>query len=213
MKLYNYYRSSASYRVRIGLALKGLSYDYVAVNLVKDGGYQHSEEHRARNLMEQVPVLEVEDHGKTVLLAQSVSILEYIDERYPEPAFLPSDPLGRAAVRRCVEIVNSGIQPLQNLSVLGELKKLGGDEKGFARKANERGLTALEAEAKKGGGAFLVGDKITLADIFLVPQMYSARRLDVDLAPYPNLVRIDQSLIAMSVIAAAHPERQPDAAA
>ena len=211
MKLYNYYRSSASYRVRIGLALKGLSYEYVAVNLVKHGGEQHSDEHRTRNLMEQVPVLEIEDHGRTVLLTQSVSILEYIDERYPEPAFFPSDPLSRAAVRKCVEIINSGIQPLQNLKALEEIRKLGGDEKAFARGANERGLAALESEAEKSSGAFLVGDKLTLADIFLVPQMYSARRLNVDVAPFPNLVRIDQTVLAIPALAAAHPERQPDA--
>jgi maleylpyruvate isomerase len=212
MKLYGYFRSSASYRVRIGLALKGLAYDYVAVNLIKDGGEQHGDDHRARNLMEQVPVLELEDGGRAVLLTQSVAILEYLDERFPEPPLMPKDPLARAAVRRCVEIVNSGIQPLQNLLVMREIKRAGGDDKGFARAANERGLAALEHEARTHGGDFMVGGALTLADVFLAPQMFSARRLGVDVAAYPTLVRVDEALAKHPAFAAAHPDRQPDAA-
>jgi maleylacetoacetate isomerase len=211
MKLYSYFRSSASYRVRIGLALKGVAYEYAAVNLVKSGGEQHGDEHRGRNPMEQVPVLELEDGGRTIRLAQSVSILEYLDERYPEPPLMPKDPLARAAVRRSVEIINSGIQPLQNLSVMGEIKRLGGDDKAFARTANERGLAALEVEAATHGGAFLVGNTITLADVFLVPQMFSARRLGVDVSSFERLVRIDAELTKLPAFAAAHPAQQPDA--
>jgi maleylpyruvate isomerase len=211
MKLCSYYRSSASYRVRIGLSLKGLAFEYVPVDLIKNGGEQHSAPHIRRNRMGQVPVLEWEEGGKTVRLTQSVAILEYLDERHPEPPFFPRDPLARAAVRRAVEIVNSGIQPLQNLHVMAEIKRLGGDDQAFARAANERGLTALEDEAMSGDGAFLIGDSLTLADIFLVPQMYSARRLGVDLSPYPKIVRIDDMLTRMPAIAAAHPDRQPDA--
>ena len=211
MKLYNYARSSASYRVRIGLSLKGLPFEYVPVHLLKDGGEQHSESHMRRNRMGQVPVLEWEEGGKTIELTQSVAILEYLDECHPEPPFLPREPLARAAVRRSVEIVNSGIQPLQNLRLMSEINRLGGDGQAFARAANERGLAALEHEAESGGGVFLVGDSLTLGDIFLVPQMYSARRLNVDLSPYPNIVRIDDMLARMPAIAAAHPDRQPDA--
>ncbi|MDP9001150.1 MAG: maleylacetoacetate isomerase [Myxococcota bacterium] len=211
MRLYSYYRSSASYRVRIGLSLKGLAFEYVPVNLVNSGGEQHSEAHKRKNPMEQVPVLEWEEEGRTVCLAQSVAILEYLDERYPDPPLFPRDPLERAAVRRSVEIVNSGIQPLQNLSVLTEIKRLGGDARAFARAANERGLAALESEAATFGGAFTIGENVTLADVFLVPQMYSARLLGGDLSACPNIVRIDDKLTRMPAIAAAHPDRQPDA--
>jgi maleylpyruvate isomerase len=211
MKLYNYCRSSASYRVRIGLSLKGIAFEYVPVHLTRDGGEQHSESHIRRNRMGQVPVLEWEEGGRTIELTQSVAILEYLDERHPEPPFFPRDPLARAAVRRLVEIVNSGIQPLQNLFLMAEIKRLGGDDRGFARAANERGLAALEHEAARSGSAFLIGDGLTLADIFLVPQMYSARRLGVDLSPYPTIVGIDDRLTRMPAVAAAHPDRQPDA--
>lgn len=212
MKLYGYFRSSASYRVRIGLGLKGLSYDYVPVNLVREGGEQFSEEHRARNLMQQVPVLELDDGGATIQLTQSVAILEYLDERYPEPRLLPTDRLDRAHVRRAVEIVNSGMQPLQNLSLLKEIARLGGDDKAFARAANERGLAALEVLAKARAGRFFLGDTPSMADVFLVPQMFGARRFKADLAPFPTLVRIDEALSKIPAVAAAHPDRQPDAA-
>jgi maleylpyruvate isomerase len=219
MKLYSYFRSSASYRVRIGLGLKGLTYEYVAVNLVKDGGEQFGDAHRARNRMEQVPVLVVDDPsagggaaGDTqVELTQSVAILEYLEERYPEPRLLPANRLERAYVRKAVEIVNSGIQPLQNLSMLRALTKLGADERAFAKAANERGLAALEIEAKARAGRFFLGDSPTLADVFLVPQMFGARRFDVDLTAFPTLVRIDEALSKIPAVAAAHPDRQPDA--
>jgi len=211
VRLYSYFRSSASYRVRIGLALKGLAYEYVAVNLVKDGGEQHDDAHRTKNPMEQVPVLELDDGGHKVLLTQSVAILEYLDERHPTPPFFPKEPIARSAVRRAVEIVNSGIQPLQNLRVMQEIKTLGGDSVAFARDANERGLGALEAEATRSTGAYLVGDQISLAEVFLVPQMFSARRLGVDVSKYPRLVQIDEALATHPAFIAAHPDRQPDA--
>lgn len=213
MKLYGYFRSSASYRVRIGLGLKGLSYEYVPVNLVRDGGEQHGDAHRARNRMEQVPVLVVEEDGQVFDLTQSVAILEYLDERYPEPKLLPGDRKQRALIRRAVEIVNSGIQPLQNLSMLQEISRLGGDDKAFAKAANERGLAALEVEAKANAGQFFFGDAPTMADVFLVPQMFGARRFKVDLTPFPTLVRIDEALAKIPAVAAAHPDKQPDAAA
>ncbi len=212
MKLYSYFRSSASYRVRIGLGLKGLTYEYIPVNLVRDGGEQFGEAHRARNRMEQVPVLVTEENGVTIELTQSVAILEYLDERYPEPRLLPADRLARAYVRRAVEIVNSGIQPLQNLSIMREVARLGGDDKAFARAANERGLAALEIEAKARAGRFFLGDTPTMADVFLVPQMFGARRFKVDLTPFPTLVRIDEELAKIPAVAAAHPDKQPDAA-
>jgi len=214
MKLWGYWRSSASYRVRIGMALKGLSYEYLPVHLVKDGGAQHGEAHRQRNLMEQVPVLELEsesERGVTVQLTQSVAILEYLNERFPEPPLLPSCAYLRARVRKCVEIINSGVQPMQNLLLMAELKRLGGDPIAFARTANERGLAALEAESSAAGGPFTIGDALSLADVFLVPQIYSARRFKVDLTPYPHITGVADRLDQLPAFAGAHPDKQPDA--
>jgi maleylpyruvate isomerase len=212
MKLYGYWRSSASYRVRIGLGLKGLSYEQVAVHLVKEGGAQHSAEHKALNPMEQVPVLELEhEPGLTVRLTQSVAILEYLDERYREPPLMPSCAYLKARIRKCVEIVNSGIQPLQNLTLMNELKRLGGDPIAYAKLANERGLAALEAEASDAGGPFTIGDALSLADVFLVPQIYSAKRFKVDLSAYPFVAAVAARLDELPAFAAAHPDKQPDA--
>lgn len=211
MKLWGYWRSSASYRVRIGLNLKGLAYEHVAVHLIKEGGVQHSAEHKARNPMEQVPVLELEDAGKLIRLTQSVAILEYLDERFPDPPLMPKDAALRARVRKCVEIVNSGIQPLQNLTLMNELKRLGGDPIAFAKLANERGLAALEAEASDAGGTFTIGSALSLADVFLVPQIYSAKRFKVDLSAYPFIAGVAARLDELPAFAAAHPDNQPDA--
>ncbi len=212
MRLFSYFRSSASYRVRIALNLKGLAFEYVPVHLLKDGGAQHSESYRQKNPMEQVPLLEIEhEPGLTVELTQSVAIMEYLEERFPAPPLLPKCSYLRARVRKCVEIVNSGIQPMQNLTTMAEIKRLGGDAQAFARGANERGLSALLAESKDAGGPFTVGGELSLADVCLVPQIYSARRFGVELAPYSWLVEIADRLNAMPAFAAAHPDVQPDA--
>ncbi len=211
-RLYGYWRSSSSYRVRIALAMKHVAYETVPVHLIKDGGEQHEDAFKAKNPMEQVPLLEIEhEPGLVVELTQSVAILEYLEERFPEPRLLPSCAYLRARVRKCVEIVNSGIQPMQNLSMLKTLSSLGGDAQAFARQANERGLAALEAEALDAGGSFTIGDSPTLADVCLVPQMYSARRFQCDMTRFPRLVEIDARLAEISEVASAHPDRQPDA--
>lgn len=210
MKLHGYWRSSSSYRLRIALGLKGLSFEHAGVHLVE--GQQQAPEFVAKNPLAQVPVLEIEDEGQTLLLTQSVAILEYLEERFPEPRLLPEGRVARAEVRRAVEICNSGIQPLQNLSVLRTLKKLGADEQAFGREANERGLAALEAVAARAGGAYLVGDVPTLADVCLVPQLFSARRFGVDVTRFARLVAVDTRCAAIDAFAAAHPDRQPDRA-
>ena len=212
MRLYNYFRSSASYRVRIGLEVKGLSFEYVPIHLLKDGGDQHKPSYKAElNAMAQVPVLEVADEGGALVrLTQSVAILEYLNERWPDPPLLPKEAVARARVRSCVEIINSGIQPLQNLGTMAEVRRLGGDDKAFAREANNKGLVALEAEAKRFSGEYLVGDALTLADVFLVPQMFGARRFQADLSLTPTLVALDQRLCELAPFQKAHPERQPD---
>lgn len=212
MKLYSYWRSSCSWRVRIGLNLKGLAYTYEAVHLIKDGGQQNSEAYRALNPMRTVPTLELEEGGVVRRLSQSIAILEYLEERYRTPALLPSEPLLRARVRMLAEMVNSGIQPLQNLSVLqfvkGELKA---DDKAFGAHWNTRGLVALEAAVKETAGTYCVGDTVSLADIFLVPQLHGARRFGVDLTAFPTLTRIEAACDKLPAFQAAHPDRQPDA--
>lgn len=215
--LHNYWRSSASYRVRIGLALKGLAYEYVSVHLVKDGGQQHADSYRALNPMAQVPTLEViEDAGHTTALTQSLPILEYVDERWPHHPLLPDgvDPtamVARARVRALAELCNSGIQPLHNLGVLAEVKALGGDERAWSQRFIARGLAAYEANVAGDDHPFSVGTQPTLADCCLVPQLFAARRFGVDLAPFPRLRAIDDACAAHPAFIAAHPDRQPDA--
>ncbi len=208
MKLYNYWRSSSSWRVRIALAWKQLAYEYVAVDIVR-AGEQHSDAHRARNPIEQVPVLELDDGRR---LAQSMAIVEFLDEKFPSPPLLPRDAYDRARARALAELVNSGVQPLQNLSVLKHVKRARhADEQAWGRHFVERGLRALETEARAGAGRFLVGDSVTIADVFLVPQLFGARRFGVDLALLPTLVRIESECNQLPAFIAAAPERQPDA--
>jgi len=208
--LHNYWRSSASHRVRIGLGLKQLAYEYVIVNIAHQ--QQHADLYRAKNPMAQVPTLEItEDDGTVRALAQSLPILEYLDERWPEVPILPEDPYLRARCRGLAEIVNAGIQPLQNLTTTKAVKAFGGDADAWPRPFIANGLTAFEHGAGDVAGAFCVGDTPTIADCCLVPQLASARRFGVDVAPYPLLVAIEQRCLALPAFAAAAPERQPDA--
>jgi maleylpyruvate isomerase len=214
LRLHSYWRSSASWRVRLGLALKGLKYEYVPVHILKDGGQQHSEAYRALNPMRTVPTLEwTEDDGTARRLSQSLPILEYVEARHPAPSFFPKDLYLLARARMLAEMVNSGIQPLQNLGVLQRIKgELHGDDKAWAAYWNARGLEALEAAVKPTAGRYCVGDEVSLADICLVPQLYGARRFAVDLTPYPTLLRIEAACNELAAFQAAHPDRQPDAA-
>ena len=211
MKLFNFWRSSASYRVRLALEFKGLPYEYVAVNLTQ--GEQHDGPHRARNPGGGVPVLEVLEGGKTVQLPQSVAIVEYLEERYPETPLFPKAPLERARMRAMVELVNSGIQPLHNLQVLNYVKDgLQGDAKAWAEVWISKGLDALEAMAKDTAGTFLCGDTFSFADACLVPQLYGARRFaSVDASRLPTLVRVEAECMKLDFVQKARPENQPDA--
>lgn len=212
MRLYNYWRSSASWRVRIALAHKGIAYEYVAVNLIREGGEQKRDDYRARNPMMQVPTLEWDDGGLTRSLGQSVAILEYLEERFLDAPLLPRDPYLRAKVRQLVEVVNSGVQPLQNLEpqryVREELK---GDATAWTRYFIERGMAALEALAKETAGRYLVGDTVTLADACLVPQMFATRRFAGSVDAFPTLLRVERNCAELPSFQAAVPERQPDA--
>jgi maleylpyruvate isomerase len=212
MKLYSYWRSSASYRVRIVLHYKSVPFDYVAVDISR-AQQQDTDEMVARNALRQVPVLEWEEAGQLVRLTQSVAIAEYIEARFPKPPLMPKDDLERAHVREAMEIVNAGIQPLQNIRPLLEVKRLAGDAAAAAwgKNAITRGLTALERLAVQHGRGYCVGEAITLADVFLVPQMANAARFGVDLTPFPRLVAIAARASEHPAFTLAAPKRQPDA--
>jgi maleylpyruvate isomerase len=211
MKLWSYWRSSCAFRVRIALGLKQLPFEYEAVHLVRDGGQQHQESFGALNPQRQVPVLEVDDVGGSVRLVQSMAIIEYLEERFPSPPLLPSKPAERAHVRAMAELVNSGIQPFQNTSTLAELKKRSVETEPWAQTFVARGLAALEELARLRAGTFLFGDNVSLADVYLVPQLYNARRLNVPYTHLPTLVRAEKSCLALPAFERARPEAQPDA--
>jgi maleylpyruvate isomerase len=207
--LHNYWRSSASHRVRIGLGLKQLAYDYVAIDIRTDA--QKADAYRAKNPMAQVPTLEItEDDGKVIALTQSLPILEYLDERWPDRPILPRDVYLRAKCRQLAEIINSGIQPLQNMSVTRKVKSLGGDDVEWPKQFIADGLRAFEQQSRE-LGAFSVGDSPTIADCCLIPQLASARRFGVDVSRLTRLLDIEQRCMALPAFQAAQPDRQPDA--
>jgi maleylpyruvate isomerase len=214
VKLYTYWRSTSAWRVRIGLAWKGLPYEAEPVPLAGEGARQHTEAFRALNPSAQVPVLVLDEASpgeQRRRITQSMAILEFLEERYPTPPLLPTDPWLRARARQLAEIVNSGIQPLQNLATTDHLKEVGGDPDAWRRHFISRGLTSLERAAAETAAAFLVGDAPSFADVFLVPQLYNARRFGVDLAPYATLTRAEAACAVLRAFQAAHPDAQPDA--
>ncbi|XP_048218534.1 maleylacetoacetate isomerase isoform X3 [Perognathus longimembris pacificus] len=182
--LYSYFRSSCSWRVRIALALKGINYETVPINLIKDGGQQFSEEFQALNPMKQVPVLKIDG----IVIGQS-------------------DPKKRASVRMISDLLSSGIQPLQNLSVL---KQMGDNPQPWAQKVITSGFNALEKILQSTAGKYCVGDEVSMADLCLVPQVANAERYKVDLTPYPTISHINKTLLALEAFQVSHPSRQPD---
>lgn len=211
MKLYNYFRSSSSWRVRIALSHKSIPYEYVPVHLVKDGGAQHSPEFRALNPTEQIPLLEITEDGATHRIGQSLAIIEYLEERFPEPSLLPQDPFKRALVRQLAENINSGIQPFQNLTTMAHVKTFGADGAAFAAHFIQMGLSALEALSAPHAGVYLVGDMVTLADVCLIPQLHAARRFNVPLDTFSTLLRVESACLALDAFTRSHPDAQPDA--
>lgn len=214
MQLYSYFRSSAAFRVRIALNLKGLSYEYLGVHLLKDGGQQLAESYRALNPSALVPTLVDGD----AVIGQSLAIMEYLDETHPQPALLPADPVGRARVRAIAQTIACDTHPLNNLRVLKYIKgTLGASEEAkneWYRHWVQQGLAALEAMLDSPAtGRYCHGDTPTLADLCLVPQMANARRFDCDLSRVPTLVRIDAACRALPAFADAAPDKQPDAEA
>jgi maleylpyruvate isomerase len=210
LTLSSYWRSSSAWRVRIGLHWKGLPFEYRAVNLLE--GAQFSGDHRARSAMNQVPVLEVEEGGRTARLSQSVAVLEWLEERFPARPLLPADPIGRARVRMIVEDVNSGIQPFQNASTLKWLReRLPGGDAPWIQRFLSAGMASLEEAVRDGAGRFCHGDEVTLADLYVVPQLYGARRFGLDVSSLPTLLRVEEACRALEPFARSEPDRQPDA--
>jgi len=213
--LYSYWRSSAAYRVRIALNLKAMEYETRPVHLVRDGGQQHAEAYRALNPQELVPTLL---HDGRVF-RQSLAIIEYLDETWPEPALLPSTPADRARVRALAEVVACDIHPIGNLSVLQYLSSACEASKAqreqWSRHWIERGFAALEALLGEddGRGRFCFGDRPGLADICLVPQVYNALRWGVDMRAYPAIAAIHAACAELEAFRRAAPEAQPDAPA
>ena len=207
--LCDYYRSSAAYRVRIALNLKGVEYDQRPVNLLESE--QKSDDYRALNPQGLVPMLEIDSQR----LTQSLSIIVYLDQRFPVPPLMPGEPADGAHVRAMALAIACDIHPLNNLRVLKYLKNPLGQEQeaidAWAQHWIVEGFAALEEIAEAGSGPYLFGDQVTLADVCLVPQMYNARRVRADLSKTPKLVAIDKALNALEPFRRARPEAQPDA--
>uniref|UniRef100_A0A667XY37 Maleylacetoacetate isomerase n=2 Tax=Myripristis murdjan TaxID=586833 RepID=A0A667XY37_9TELE len=201
--LHGYFRSSCSWRVRIAFALKGIEYDQVPVNLIKDGGQQLTDKFKTLNPMQQVPAVEIDG----ITISQSLAVIQYIEETRPGPRLLPTDPKKRAQVRMICDLIASGIQPLQNLYVI---QKIGAEKVQWAQHFIERGFQALEPILKETAGKYCVGDEISMADICLVPQVYNAERFKVDVGKYPTIKRLNQTLIEIEAFKVSHPSCQPD---
>ena len=209
MKLHGYFRSSASYRVRIALNLKGLGVEHLSHHLRK--GEQRAPDYLAINPQGFVPTLQAEGG---VVLTQSLAIIEWLDETHPLPPLLPMDPLRRAQVRAFAQVLACDTHPIQNLKILGRLRELGLPEEqvtGWAGWANREGLIACEKLIAREAGPFCFGEAPTVADICLVPQLANARRFGVDVAAFPRLLQAEAAAKALKAFADAAPERQSDA--
>lgn len=213
LKLHSYCRSSASYRCRIALNLKGLAYELAFVHLVKDGGQQLAPAYRALNPQALLPTLEHEGR----VLTQSLSIVEYLDEAWPRPPLLPGNAEMRARIRAFALAIACDVGPVNNLRVLRYLKRTLGQEQAaidaWYRHWTESGLAACQALLPATKHPFCFGEQPTLADICLIPQMYNARRFNSDLSAVPRLVAIDAACRELPAFAKAAPEAQPDAVA
>ncbi len=213
LKLYSYFRSSASFRVRIALELKGLTYDYVPVHLLKEGGQQLKPEFRAVNPDGLVPALADGEH----VLQQSLAIVEYLDEVHPEPKLLPGTALDRAYVRGLAQEIACEIHPLNNLRVLKYLKHTVGvtDEvkDAWYRHWIELGFASLQANLERGGkaGRFCFGDTPTLGDLCLVPQVFNAKRFNIDVSSFPAIAKVYDACMELPAFQKAQPKSQPDA--
>ncbi|MDT3377759.1 maleylacetoacetate isomerase [Labrys neptuniae] len=209
MKLYTYWRSTSSYRVRIALALKGLEVEQAFIHLVRNGGEQHGEAYRALNPQERVPTLVLDDG---TALTQSPAIIEYLEEAYPVPPLLPADPAQRAKVRAVAAIIGCDIQPLHNLGPLTYLRRTLGqaEPEVDAWIATWAGSGLKAVEALIGDGPYCFGETPGLADVYLIPQLYAARRFGVPLDAYPRIRRVEAEAEGHPAFVKAHPANQPD---
>ena len=212
-QLYGYFRSSAAFRARIALNLKGIVPELHFIHLLKDGGAQHTAAYKTLNPQELIPLLVHDGHA----ISQSLAIIEYLDEIVPEPPLLPRDAYGRARVREIAYAIACDIHPVNNLRVNQHLKATFGADAAaqadWQRHWIDTGFKALETmlSTSKQTGAYCHGDTPTIADICLIPQMANARRVNLDFAPYPTLARIEAHALAHPAFDAALPKNQPDA--
>jgi maleylacetoacetate isomerase len=207
--LYDYFRSSAAYRVRIALNLKGVDYEQRPIDLRE--GEQAAAEYRGLNPQGLVPMLEIDGHR----LTQSLAIMVYLDQMFPDPPLMPRDPVDGAHVRAMAMTIACDIHPLNNLRVLkylaGPLALSQEQRDGWYAHWIREGLDALEAMAKAGAGRFLFGDAPSIADVCLIPQLYNARRFEVPIGDWPTLLKAEENANRLDAFAAAHPDRQPEA--
>ena len=209
LTLRGYWRSSATWCVRIALHYKSIPFHYLPVHLVKGGGEQHSDQELKRNPMAQVPTLELPDG---TILTQSLAMIDYLEQLKPTPNLYPSAALDRARAIQYAEIINSGIQPLQNLSLLIRVQSLGADKLAWGQEHIARGLNAIETHLQSHAASqFLVGDQVTVADLCLIPQLYNARRFKVDMSALPRLCAVERSCESLEPFQLAHPNAQTDA--
>ncbi len=207
-QLFAYWRSSASWRARIALAYKDIAYDIHPVNISPGADEQTHASYMSVNPMAQVPTLELPDGSR---LTQSLAIIDYLETTHPTPRLFPQDALARAHAIQAAEVVNAGVQPLQNLKILGKVKQLGGDPNQWSRDAMQVGLESLEALARNNAGKYSVGNEISVADICLIPQLYNARRFELDIAKFSRLIEIEANCLQLDAFVITRPEAQPDA--
>lgn len=207
MKLYGFGRSSSAWRVRIVLALKAVEVQHVDVDIARGKDAQLRPEYGAVNPLRQVPVLEWEEGGEVRRLSQSVAIVEWLEDRFPDSPVFPADPWRRARARQLVEMVNAGIQPLQNNRVLKHLGELGADETGWGAHYIRRGLVAVEAALDPAVGPFALGAEPGVADAFIYPQLFNAGLFGVTLDGLPRLAALQVACDAHAAFHDTHPQR------
>ena len=210
--LYSYWRSSCTWRIRIAMNIKGIKYEIKTVHLVKNE--QSSDEFLAKNPIGRVPLLEFTlrdgDNVTNHSIAESTAILEFLEEVFPDTSLYPSNLVDKAKVRMICSEVASNIQPIQNLTVLNKLEELGCNKLEWAKYWIEKGLSALELIISETKGKYSFGDNITLADAFLIPQLYNARRFNINIDDYPNIANIEKNVQEIEAFINASPDKQPD---